>query len=62
MHDMAKKGRSPKGEQNGNSKLTAEQVREILDDDRPKKIVAKIYGVTPAIIYRIKKREIWKHV
>ena len=46
--DMARKNR------HGSSKLTSEQVREVLDSDRTNADLAKQFGVTPEAIYRIR--------
>lgn len=52
----------PRGENQSSSKLTDEKVRQILDDNRGAPAIAQDYGVDSALIYRIKKRLVWKHV
>ena len=53
------------GEQNLNAKLTEEQVRQIrlLRAQKVKAVdVAALFGVVPQSVYRIEKRQQWKHV
>lgn len=61
--DAVERGRTAKGEQNGNAKLTAEQVREIrrLRSVEKKKIeeLARLYRMHPQSIARIVKRLYW---
>lgn len=55
-----------RGERSPLSKLTAEAVREIRsrweDEDGSAEDLALEYGVHPATIYSIVRRETWKHV
>lgn len=64
--DMAEKGRASngglRGEQIGDSKLTAEQVKEIRIDPRPHKKIAADYGIGRTQVGNIKRREQWQHV
>lgn len=53
---------SRSGERNGRSKLTAEQVREILRDPRGYRATARTYGVHRATIARIRKGKQWRSV
>jgi hypothetical protein len=67
LHDMSVKGRSCRGEKQGNSKLTAEDVREIRSRYRPRVItqkqLANEYGVTRSHICLIlKRRRTWLHI
>jgi len=50
------------GTSNQGSKLTDEKVREILADLRPASQIARSYMVDYAMIYRIKKGKVWKHI
>jgi len=64
LADMRKKDRHARGERVPNSKLTAEQVREILsqEDSVPARVLAVRFGVQPRQIHRILRRERWKHL
>ena len=68
MEDKVKKGRQSKlkGVENGQSKLTEEEVLEIrrlyAQGGIYKTELAKIYGVTPSLIGDIVRRKIWRHV
>ena len=64
IKDKVEKGRQSftKGEQNGKSKLTAEDVKEILKDNRRHVEVAKDYPVLANHIRAIRKRKTWKHI
>lgn len=54
--DMLKKGRS------GKAKLEERQVREIKVDERPRRIIAKEYGVTLNTVQKIKSGHSWRHL
>jgi hypothetical protein len=62
--DMYAKGRAvnPRGEAKINAKLTTEQVLAIRADARPKKTLARVYGVSRATIQFIKNRKSWRHI
>jgi hypothetical protein len=62
--DMVKKkrGNHSRGEKNGWSTLTADQVRSILSDDRAQSVIAKAYGTTQANVSSIKLGKAWKHI
>lgn len=49
----------PRGERNGNSKLSYEQVNNILSIDMPQRKLAKMFGVSQALISKIKRKEMW---
>jgi hypothetical protein len=51
-----------RGEDNGNSKMTARDVLSIRNDSRLHRIIASDYGVTRSTISKIKTRERWRHV
>lgn len=50
------------GEINGMSKLRAEDVIEIRKSKASAVEVGKKYGINPSTVYKIRKRERWKHV
>lgn len=52
----------PRGSSHARAKLTEDQVRQILVDDRPASRIAESYGVNSALIPRIKQGKIWKHI
>lgn len=52
----------PRGEGHASVKLTDAKVRAILGDTRTAPAIAREYGVDSALIYRIKKGEVWKHI
>jgi HNH endonuclease len=66
--DCESKGRGnhPKGEQQGQSKLTEAQVREIRQLYQPWKmpyyVLGKRYGVSAQVIFSVVKRKTWKHL
>ncbi len=64
MADMITKGRQnkPKGEANGNAKLTEDQVRAIRADARPQRVIAADYGVGKSLVGSIKLHQSWTHV
>lgn len=62
MVDRNNKQRQARGENNGRSKLTEGQVKEILRSNLPKRRLAKMYGVVPAVIRKIKNGVLWRHV
>ena len=57
--DRVKDGTSNRGERHGNSKLTEEQVREIRAYPKGYILTARKFGVSPQLIGRIRKRELW---
>jgi hypothetical protein len=59
--DCAKHG-SLKGERQGRSKLTAEQVLAIRADTRPVSEISKAYGVHKSHINSIRRRVFWQHI
>ena len=67
MRDMVAKNRHRKtpnlyGELHPLSKLTADDARKIREDSRAAKYVANDYGVSPTLIRRVRRREMWKHI
>lgn len=57
--DAKAKGRNSKGEVHGMSKLTEEQVLAIRSDPRQGTVIAKEYGVTPALISNVRLHKVW---
>lgn len=55
-------GTNAKGERNGSSKLTEQQVREIRASDKRNCELAKIYNVNPVTISQIRHYIKWKSV
>ena len=60
--DKIAKGRDPKGEKNGQAKLTETDVMAIRSDSRTNVVIAAHYGVSQTTIGEIKNRVWWKHV
>ena len=56
----AQSARRAKGERNGNSRLTAEQVFEIRQSQRAQRAIAAQYGITQAAVSAIKRGKVWK--
>ncbi len=66
MNDKVSSDRQTKGETNGNSKLTVDQVIEIRNRKQNESItnetLGEIYGVKKACIAKILRKEKWVHV
>lgn len=60
--DRHQKGRDAKGEDNGNSKLSNEQVQQIMHSDLSCTQAAKIYGVNKTTISAIRRNKYWRHL
>lgn len=60
--DRGDKGRSAKGESNGQSKLSEMEVLQIIGDHRSQADIARSYGVSGSTISRIKSRKSWLFV
>lgn len=63
--DAVERGRHPRGETNGLSKLTEEQVREIRNlrtTGMPYRKIGSLFSITHAQAERIVSRENWSHV
>jgi len=65
-HDMARKGRNPRGEKHGSAKLTREQVKRIkamlAEDKMFMSEIALEFGVSQTTIHAIKSGKTWRHV
>lgn len=63
MLDMYAKGRrDQRGAQNGCSKLTEDQAREVLASNERSGALALRYGVSRTVIKNIRARRSWKHL
>lgn len=64
MLDMEAKGRGrhPRGEGHLSSKLTEVEVRKIISDGRSLSVIAKDYDVGKPLVWKIKKRLLWRHL
>ena len=62
MDDMARKGRAPRGERNGMTKLTEVQALEILSSTERSGLLAQRFGVSSECVRRIRARESWVHL
>jgi hypothetical protein len=64
MDDKMRKGRHRvcRGEELPTTKLTAEDVRAILVDNRSQRALARLYGVSQSSISFIKRRATWRHI
>lgn len=64
MADKERKGRGnqPKGERNGNAKLTADDIRSIRTSSETLKSLAARYGVSFGLIGHIKRGQAWNHI
>lgn len=64
--DMDQRGRrvnaQPKGSMNGNAKITEMDVIAIRADARRQVDIAKDYGISQAVVSKIKLRQAWEHV
>jgi len=60
--DKINHGTLPVGEDTHFAKLTEEDVREILLSTASAKALAKLYGVKRDAIFRIRRRDTWKHL
>ena len=52
----------PRGERHHSAKLTIDQVREIRASPPPLREIAERFGVSIVAVWRIRKRQTWKHV
>lgn len=64
MQDMVDRGRTPnrKGANNGQSKLTNEQVLAIRSDARSQRKIAMDYGIDHTTVCDIKREKSWQHI
>ena len=60
--DMSRKGRAPRGQANGQAKLTEQQALEIRADTRTGRAIATDYGISKTAVHLIKTRQSWAHL
>lgn len=60
--DAWQKGRMKRGEAVYNARLTANQVKAIRRDTRPRPVIAKEFGVSVSTVQGVQTRKNWKHV
>lgn len=62
MDDMARKGRSAKGENSHVSKLTERDIISIRNDTRTCRVIGADYGISCGHVSLIKTRKSWRHI
>lgn len=62
MADKVIKGRQAKGSHNGNSKLSESVVLQIRQSAGPQRAIARKFGVSQALVSKIKRNEMWRHL
>lgn len=62
MKDRDSRNRQARGERQGLSKLTEDDVRAIRKDVRSQEAIARDYGIAQTGVSFIKRRKTWKHV
>lgn len=62
MKDMVNKSRQAKGIKCHTAKLTEEQVKQIRNDSRSGRIIARDFNVSKNLVGMIKRKELWTHV
>ena len=60
--DMARKGKSQRGERNTTAKITAQIVAEIRASTKTGRQLATDYGLSASQVSNIRRRNQWKHV
>lgn len=62
--DMVSKNRvrTPRGEANGHSKLTENDIVAIRSDDKTDRALAAKYGVSSSVVNEIRNRKAWSHI
>ena len=60
--DMVKKGRSARGEQIGNAKLTPDLVSRIRQSSKTDQATAYEFGVSKTSIWQVRNNVTWRHV
>lgn len=58
--DRVSRGRSAKGEDNGNAILTIDIVNEIRESSMSQRKIAKTYGVSQSTVSKIKRNVTWR--
>lgn len=62
VYDAIARGRFPRGERSGQSKLTENDVKEIRTSDGSNTQLSIKFGVTRQAIGRIRRGETWRHI
>lgn len=62
MVDRKRLGESARGESHGAAKLREAQVREIILDGRPQKIIAVDFAISRSLVSMIKQGKVWAHL
>lgn len=62
MRDMKLKGRGVRGESQGSSKLTADEIVKIINATGYQYEIAAQFGISQTQVSRIKSRKHWRHV
>ena len=62
IKDCIQKGRFPKGQFQGNAKLTEKQVKQIRSSDLRQAELAQLYGVSQSLISAVQTGKAWSHV
>jgi len=62
LSDMRMKDRHTRGERTPWAKLNADQVRQILSSTGSHSSVAKQFGVSGALVSKIRKGKVWRHI
>jgi len=60
--DKQNHGTVANGRRNGNSKLTEDEVRQILRSNKTQKQIALEFGCSQAWVSRLQRREVWRHI
>jgi hypothetical protein len=60
--DMVKRGRQPRGERNGQSKLSRDEVLTIRESSKPSGLLAGLYDVAASTIRTIRTGASWSHL
>ena len=64
--DMVAKGRQPRtsfpGELNPRAKLSEQHVRDIRASAESGRLIAKRLGISPTVVFKVRRKESWKHV
>ena len=62
MQDASRKGRTPRGELCGTSKLTVAEVKQIRISTGTVIEVSKQYNINPSTVSKIRLKQRWKHI
>ena len=62
MQDSVRDKKTAWGAAHGSVKLSADQVVDILDDERSQRVIAEEYGISQPTVSNIKTRRTWGHL